>query len=141
MMRQEVRKERIEKYGSFLFCPERETICFHIDTPDGKRARSICCKDDPEYIRQQEIIDENRRKNAEEEEKKRQQEKLDPPAPIRMQTKSRKDWLEEKIAYKENRAQQFYKNNKPKIADQIMHEVMILRRQLQTMKGNRKYGN
>ena len=59
-MQPEVWKERAEKYGSSLFCPEKETICFHINTPNGICERTVCCKDDPEYIEQQIRIEEKR---------------------------------------------------------------------------------
>jgi len=140
MMQPEVRRERVEKYGSFLFCPKRETICFHINTPEGICERQICCKDDPEYIKQQNKIEENRRKNAEKEHLEREAEKLDPPTPIRRQTKSKIDLLEKTIAAKEKKAQQLYRSNKPKLADSMMQEVMILRRQLKQTKGRRYIG-
>ena len=139
-MQPEVWKERAEKYGSSLFCPEKETICFHINTPNGICERTVCCKDDPEYIEQQIRIEENRRKNAEKEFLEREAEKMDPPAPIRRQTKSRIDLLEKQIVAKEERAQQLYRNNKPKLADSMMQEVMILRKQLRQMKGRRYIG-
>lgn len=51
----------MQKYGSMLFCPERETLCFYMDGMWVTGCeRDGCILDDPEYQKQQEVIRKNR---------------------------------------------------------------------------------
>lgn len=74
-MNPEVRKNKVKKYGSFLYCPDRATLCFCCNTENGTCERGSCILDDPEYIALQRRIEENRAKNAEEEKAARAAEK------------------------------------------------------------------
>lgn len=59
-MNPEIRKERVKKYGSFLFCPKRSTLC----TGRNSNKECIyenCILDSPEYIKLQETIARNRK--------------------------------------------------------------------------------
>lgn len=134
MMQPKSRKQRIEEYGSFLFCPEKDTLCFGMDNPEGICERALCFLEDPEYIAQQKRIAKTMEENVRKEQAEREREKLKPPAPIRRQTKTKAQYLQEKIQYKEEKARSLYRANKPKAADSIMHEVTILRGKLQKMK-------
>ena len=61
-MDEKIRKERFEKYGSFLFCPKRNVLCFGRDT-DEECKRGSCLLDDPDYQDLQKRIEENQKKN------------------------------------------------------------------------------
>ena len=45
-MDEKIRRERFEKYGSFLFCPARNVLCFGRMT-DGECKHDTCLLDDP----------------------------------------------------------------------------------------------
>lgn len=62
-MREDIRKARVEKYGSFLFCPDRNVLCFGMYNEYGICSRTPCCLDDPEYVTKKEQIAENVRHN------------------------------------------------------------------------------
>lgn len=136
MIQPKSRRERIEEYGSFLFCPEKNRLCFAMDNDEGICERALCFIEDPAYIKQQERIEQNMKENAAREREVRKREKLDPPAPIRRQTKSKTDLLEQEIELKQNKAKYLYRVNKPRAADNIMHEVTMLRKQLLRVKGS-----
>ena len=72
-MRENIRKERVEKYGSFLYCQNRDTLCFNINTPDGICEEKICCLDDPEYIALLQKIEKNRKKREKRKEEKHEE--------------------------------------------------------------------
>lgn len=135
MMQPKTRKERVAEYGSFLYCPKKDTICSEMDNDEGICGRQLCHLEDPAYLRLQERIRRNVAENAERERLQRLAEKNEKPAPIRRQTKTRTDILEEKIEQKESWARHLYKNNKPRAADSVMRDVMALRKQLKDMKG------
>lgn len=65
-MDEKIRKERFEKYGSFLFCPTRSVLCFGRMT-DAECKHDTCLLDDPEYQALQKRIAENQRKNQQRE--------------------------------------------------------------------------
>ena len=106
-MNPEIRKERFEKYGSFLFCPMRNTLCFGRDT-DLECIHESCILDDPEHIKLQKRISENR-KNAER----------------KMKLKA----LDQKIEEKESYAKRCYRNNEPRKGDRAVNEVISLQAQ------------
>lgn len=55
------RQEWLDKYGSFLFCPERDTLCVHMDGMWMTGCeRPQCILDDPEYQILQKRIEANR---------------------------------------------------------------------------------
>ena len=61
-MNEELRKSRFREYGSFLYCPRKDCLCFGRDT-DQECKHAKCLLEDPEYLALQERIEENRRKN------------------------------------------------------------------------------
>lgn len=133
-MQPKSRKERIKEYGSFLFCPNKDTLCFAINNEDGICERALCYLEDPEYIAQQKRIAKTMEENARREWEEKQREKLNPPAPIRRQTKTKAQYLQEQIETKEEKARYLYRTNKPRAADSLMHEVTRLRSQLLKIK-------
>lgn len=116
-MDEKIRKARFEKYGSFLFCPAKSTLCFGRIT-DGECKHSTCLLDDPEYQLLQKRIAENQRKN--------QQREHEEPPKIRRQTKTRIEILEEQIKRKDEEARAAYRANYPKEGDRIINEVICL---------------
>ena len=133
-MQPKSREERIKEYGSFLFCPEKDTLCFGMDNPEGICERALCFLEDPEYIAQQKRIAKTMEENVRREWEEKERERLDPPAPIRRQTKTKAQYLQEQIENKEKQARYLYRTNKPKAADNVMHEVTRLRGQLLKIK-------
>lgn len=132
-MKPEIRKMKVEKYGSFLYCPAKDVLCFGTDTEDGTCRHDICLLDDPKYVKQQEQIEQRRKANAKREREERLKEIKDPPAPIRRQRKGAADVIREQIDRKERFARTLYRENKPRKADRIMHEVMTLQAKLRRL--------
>lgn len=60
-MKEEIRKERVNKYGSFLYCPAKGCLCFGRET-DQKCKYPTCLLDDPEHLALQQRIKENQKK-------------------------------------------------------------------------------
>ena len=60
-MNEEVRKERLEKYGAITYCEEKDVLCFGCLTADGNCKYEICLHDDPNWIAQQKRIEEKRK--------------------------------------------------------------------------------
>lgn len=128
---EESRQEHIQKYGSFLYCPVRDTLCSNMEDEwktGNKCCRQPCVLDDPDYIamtKRQEIAVKKRmakeRKSREEEED---------AAPIRMQRKTREEMLREKIRRLEKESTEAYRRNRPQIGHEKLNEAMILRGQL-----------
>lgn len=131
----EIREERVKKYGSFLFCPEKNTLCFGTDTEDGNCKHEHCLLEDPAYIKKQKEIDERIRENDRREREERRREAQEPPAPARHQRKSAADMLREQIERKERFARTLYRENKPRRADVVMHEIMTLQAKLRKLDG------
>lgn len=125
----EVRKNKVKKYGSFLYCPDRATLCFCCNTENGTCERGSCILDDPEYISLQRRIEENRAKNAEEEKAARAAEKKEMKKP----EKSREQILKGEIAKFENFARKYYRNNNPKKGDEMIAKVIRMRGELNAL--------
>lgn len=134
MMQAEIRKERVEQYGSFLFCPDKNTLCFGRDSEDGNCKHPSCLLEDPEYIRKREEIEKRMKENNLREIEERGHKDETPSAPIRRQTKSKKELLEEEIKSKEAYARSLYRNNKPKRGDEVILEVIRLQAELRRLK-------
>lgn len=132
-MKSEIRKEKVEKYGSFLFCTYKGCLCFGCYTDDGSCKYELCLLDNPKYIQKQAEIEQRIKENdlREREERKHKQENAS--APIRIQRKTTKDLLEEQIKIKENYARRLYRTNKPKKGDSVMREIMILNAKLKKL--------
>lgn len=137
MMQSKSRKLNTKKYP-LTYCSQKDTLCFGlVDSAMNPRTciHNPCLLDRPAYIEKQKQIEKNIQKNAEEERQRKLDEVRAPAAPIRRQTKTRERYLEEQIRSKEIRARQLYRENKPRAADGIMHEVMILSGKLKKMRG------
>ena len=134
MMQAEIREERIKKYGSFLWCPERSCLCFGINTPNGTCKKDVCYHDDPKYIAKQAEIEARRKENTqrEAEERKKQEEE---PMPEKKADPVK--GLTSYIARREAMARRAYRENRPKKGDAIMQEVLVLTGKLRKMKGAR----
>lgn len=134
-MDEKIRKERFEKYGSFLFCPKRKVLCFGRDT-DEECKHASCLLDDPEYQALQKRIEENQKKNQQQECEKEH-------TRIRKQTKTKIELIEEAIKKKDKEARAAYRANYPKEGDRIINEVIRLRGLLRQEKehGRRKKDN
>lgn len=133
-MQPEIHKERVAKYGSFLYCPERSCLCFGIDTPDGTCKKDVCYHDDPKYIAKQAEIDRRVQENAlrEAEERKKQEAEPMPEKKVDLVKE-----LTTYIARREAMARRAYRENKPKKGDAIMQEVLVLTGKLRKIKGAR----
>lgn len=129
-MNPEIRKMKVEKYGSFLFCPNKEVLCFGTYTPDGSCKHGKCLLEDPAYLKKQKEIKKNMEENNLREQARRKAEHDDPPAQIRRQQKSKIDMLREQVRKKEELAKKLYHDNKPKRGDAVMHEAMLLQGKL-----------
>ena len=129
-MDEKIRKERFEKYGSFLFCPKRNVLCFGRDT-DKECKHVSCLLDDPEYQALQKRIEENQKKNQ-------QQEWEEEHTRIRKQTKTKTELIEEAIEKKDKEARAAYRANRPDIGDLITNEVIRLQGLLRQEHDRRK---
>lgn len=123
-MNPEIQKSKVEKYGSFLHCTERNRLCFCCDTEDGTCGRASCIVDDPEYIALQERIEKNRVKNQTEKEEETEEA---PPQ------KSRAQIIRGEIAKLENYARKYYRTNRPKKGDEVIGQIMMLQRELNAL--------
>ena len=125
--------------GSYKFygleCKEKDTLCEHINNKERKCDRKVCLHDDNSWLYQQEKIKKTIIENAMLKKQEMAIESADPPAPIRRQNKTGKQLLEEKAERLEVKARHLYKANKPKAADCIMRDVMVIRGRLRNMKG------
>lgn len=128
---EEARQEHIARFGSFLYCPERDNYCFFMaevwDTGE-KCSRAPCIVDDPEYIKLQERIEKNRERRRKEAMKAA--EEKEERAQIRRQTKSRKDVMLERMHALEKESEAAYRRNRPRIGAEKLEKAMALRRQL-----------
>ena len=123
-MNEELRMQRCSQYGSFLYCPTRDTLCFGRYT-DSECCYDSCILDDPEYQALQRKILKNRiRRSANSE---REEKTFTPPSRPK---KTATDIAWDEIHAKEEQARQLYRRNKPKLADGLMTEAMYMRRKL-----------
>lgn len=134
MMREDIRKARVEQYGSFLYCPERDTICSFRDTEDGTCGRAECLHEDIEWLKLQERIEENRKKNSYQPE--------EPQTNIRTQNKTASEILQRAIDRKSAEARRCYKKGWTKKGDRITYEIIYLERKLKGLgKNHDRYSN
>lgn len=135
MIQAEIRKERIKKYGSFLYCPERGGLCFGIDTPTGICKYDICLLDNPEYIAKQAEIDRRIQENAERERLEKDEGKAERQKPIiRRQTKTKEDILNDKIERLEYKIQQAYRRGRTREGDALTQELLRLNAEMRKIK-------
>lgn len=127
MMREDIRKERVKKYGSFLYCAHRDTICSFMDNELAVCPRAECILDNPEYIALQKRIEMNRLQNGKQLEKEE-------PYPKRKEPKQKpmteREYLLEQIRRKEALSERLYRENKPKAADMVFRQAQIMKGEL-----------
>ena len=137
-MENKIHKSKIEKYGSFLYCQERQCLCFGCYTEDGNCKHESCILDSPEHEELMERIRRNREKNKVLQKLENREEKN---TKIRAQRKSKIEILKNEIAKKEAYARACYKNNNPRKGDEASGEAMMLQAQLnryiKRMRGNK----
>ena len=119
----------MQKYGSMLFCPERETLCFYMDGMwvTGCERRNGCILDDPEYQKQQEVIRKNRedlfRRQVEAEQKELEVAKMN------AERGKREKFIEE-IHRIEEMSREAYRNNRPRRGDELFEKARFMRNEL-----------
>lgn len=124
-MNEELRMQRVREYGSFLFCPMRNTDCSYRETDKECGREDGCILDDPEYQELQQTIERNRREQQKQKEKRSA---FVPPS--RPAARNRKAEAWEEIHALEARASELYRKNKPKVADRLLADAMNKRRRL-----------
>lgn len=118
----------MQKYGSMLFCPERETLCFYMDGMWATGCeRDGCILDDPEYQKQQEVIAKNRedsfRRQVEAEQKELEVAKMN------AERGKREKFIEE-IHRIEEMSREAYRNNRPRRGDELFEKARFMRNEL-----------
>ena len=111
----------MQKYGSMLFCPERETLCFYMDGMWVTGCeRDGCILDDPEYQKQQEVIRKNREDSFRRQVEAEQKEK-------------REKFIAEKmkvIHRIEEMSREAYRSNRPRRGDELFEKARFMRNEL-----------
>lgn len=130
MMREDIRQVRVKIYGSFLYCPDRDTLCFAMDNEYGICERGICCLDDPEYQALQRRQKYNQKKNEERKRKEAEEERL-ARKNIKNQSGCVNRAKQDQIQELEERSRQLYRQNKPDLAETAFLKAQILRGQSQ----------
>lgn len=122
------RREHVRKYGSFLFCPKRETICSYMEQKwkTGEDcSRTPCILDDPINIKLQKTIEQNRKMNQITEEK--------PQKNIRNQSSQCTSYVQRKrveIRRLEEESKIAFRRNNPNKGHTLFNEAMIMRQEL-----------
>ena len=122
------REEHMQKYGSMLFCPERETLCFYMDGMWVTGCeRDGCILDDPEYQKQQEVIAKNRedsfRRQVEAERKELEAAKMNAK-------REKRERLIEEIHRIEEMSREAYRSNRPRRGDELFEKARFMRNEL-----------
>lgn len=122
------REEHMQKYGSMLFCPERETLCFYMDGMWVTGCeRDGCILDDPEYQKQQEVIRKNRedsfRRQVEAERKELEAAKMNAK-------REKRERLIEEIHRIEEMSREAYRSNRPRRGDELFEKARFMRNEL-----------
>lgn len=126
------REEHMQKYGSMLFCPERETLCIYMDGMWATGCeRDGCILDDPEYQKMQEVIRKNR------EESSRRQAEAERKAVEAAKRNAEKEKHERFIAEKmkeihriEEMSREAYRRNRPRRGDELFEKARSMRIEL-----------
>lgn len=126
------REEHMQKYGSMLFCPERETLCFYMDGMWATGCeRDGCILDDPEYQKLQEVIRKNR------EDSFRRQVEAERKAVEAAKRNAEKEKRERFIAEKmkeihriEEMSREAYRRNRPRRGDELFEKARSMRIEL-----------
>ena len=122
----------MQKYGSMLFCPERETLCFYMDGMWATGCeRDGCILDDPEYQKLQEVIRKNR------EDSFRRQVEAERKAVEAAKRNAEKEKRERFIAEKmkeihriEEMSREAYRRNRPRRGDELFEKARSMRIEL-----------
>ena len=134
------RQEWLNKYGSFLFCPERDTLCVHMDGMWMTGCeRPQCILDDPEYQILQKRIEANR--EAADAAARKERKKEEKSAPIRNQKnfiQSHKDRMMDEIHRLEEASQEAFWKNKPNLGQQLFNRANIKRQELREWQEKKK---
>lgn len=132
------RQNHIAQYGSFLYCPERNVLCFFMEEKwkTGCDCRRMpCVLDDLEDIALKKRQKENLARRHAAEKKAREEEEQ--AAPIRRQTRSPETLQLDRIHRLEEESRLAYRRNRPNIGEAKLHEAMMLRRDLRQKKKER----
>lgn len=124
------RQQHIAKYGSFLYCPEHDTLCSSMEKTwetGCSCSRKPCILEDPEYQKLQERI----RRNVARRQGETKEEKQDN---IRRQTKTWEERQLEKIHRLEAESRKAYRRNRPKVGEDKLHQAIMLRAELRRKK-------
>lgn len=113
-----------------IYCEKEDCWCGNIDINNGSCKASRCPIHDKEYIQEQEKRKERLQQLHQKELDRKEKEAKDPPAPIRRQTKTKEELLQEKITSKKRLVNRYYRKAKPQKAVQIDLEVNRLEREL-----------
>ncbi len=124
------REERVEKYGSFLYCPKRDVLCMgHDYMGDGECLKETCLLDDPEYQEKERRIRERRKELWDKHHRQRKEEKA-AEANIRTQNKTSRELLAEGIERKKERMERCYARGWTRLADKLGRELAEMERKL-----------
>lgn len=123
-MREDIRKARVKKYGSFLYCPQGDCLCVCLNNEYGTCKRAVCLHDDPEWLQLQERIEKNRKRAATSGVNIPEK----PQENIRMQTGQAA--LKERIRQKEELSERLYRENKPQLAETVFRQAQIMKGEL-----------
>ena len=126
------REEHMQRYGSMLFCPERETLCVYMDGMWATGCeREGCILDDMEYQKLQEVIRKNReeasRRQAEDERKAVEAAKRN------AEKEKRERFIAEKmkeIRRIEEMSREAYRRNRPRRGDELFEKARSMRIEL-----------
>lgn len=113
-----------------IYCEKEDCWCGNIDINNGSCKASRCPIHDKEYIQEQEKRKERLQQLHQKELDRKEKEAKDPPAPIRRQTKTKDELLQEKINSKKRLVNRYYRKAKPKKAVQVDLEVNRLEREM-----------
>ena len=132
---QEQREQHLKKYGSFLYCPDRDTLCVHMDGMWMTGCeREGCILDDPEYIalkkKQERIAAERAAAERAEKMKEREERKNTQIRDQRNQIKSYEEIEMEAIRRLEEKSRQAFYHNKPEEGHTLFNRAGIRRQQL-----------
>ena len=126
---EQARQEHLAKYGSMLYCPERNTLCSFMDGMWMTGCeRDGCILDDPNYQalkRKQEAIKEQRM-----EEERQQKAEERESEQIRNQTKMARSYIDrtlEEAHRMENLSQKAFHRNKPNLGHDYFNRAKHLR--------------
>lgn len=125
-MKEEIRKERMEKYGTITWCAERNTMCFGVLTEDGACKHEVCLHDDPKWLEQQERIERKREQSM----KQTHEAAMPGTTEETKESRSIVDDMWNKIHAWEDKANSLYRAGERQAADALMNKARRARRKL-----------